>query len=107
MSERHQRATEPDEVPLPPIGPAARRAPTPAQPTYARRKAPDQQPWSLIGLGAVACLVGTAVLAIGVGLIGFVVGLLLIGLGSVVITIGTIAEGIRLGARWVAHDRGE
>lgn len=36
-----------------------------------------------------------------------VIGLALAGLGSVVITIGTIAEGIRLGARWVRFDRGE
>ena len=35
------------------------------------------------------------------------VGFALLGLGSVVVAIGTIAEGIRLGARWVAYDRGE
>ena len=46
-------------------------------------------------------------LTLGAGLVGLLGWLALIGLGSVIVSIGTIAEGIRLGARWVAHDRGE
>jgi hypothetical protein len=106
MSER-QGSAEPEEVPLPPIGSARGRAPAAAKrPTYTQRKPPDQQPWSLIGLGALASVVGALLLMVDSPLLVFV-GFALLGLGSVLVAIGTIAEGIRLGARWVAHDRGE
>lgn len=104
MSER-QGSAQPDEVPLPPIGSAPRRTPE-RRPTYTQRKPPDLQPWSLIGLGAVASVLGSLLLMVDDQLLVFV-GFALLGLGSVVLAIGTIAEGIRLGARWVAHDRGE
>ena len=107
MSERHERPGEPEEVTLPPIGSAPPRSPaSEKRPTYTQRKPPDQQPWSLIGLGAAASVVGGLLLLVDVPLFAFA-GFALIGLGSVVLAIGTIAEGIRLGARWVAFDRGE
>jgi hypothetical protein len=110
VSERHRGSAEPAEVPLPPIGDAIRTAPPRAssgqQPTYTRRKAPEHSPWSLIGLGSLACFIGGVLLAIGNDVANFV-GFALIGLGSIVISIGTIAEGVRMGARWVAFDRGE
>ena len=107
MGERHQEPPNPDEVPLPPIGSAPRRTPAvESRPAYARRQPPEQQLWSLIGLGALACVVGGLLLIPGHTLFTFV-GIGLLGLGSVLVSIGTIAEGIRVGARWVAYDRGE
>ena len=107
MGERHQEPPDPDEVPLPPIGSAPRRTPAvESRPAYARRQPPDQQPWSLIGLGALASVVGALLLMVDNPLLVFV-GFALLGLGSVLVSIGTIAEGIRVGARWVAYDRGE
>ena len=102
MSDRTKGlASEPDEGPLPPIGTTARPA---ARPAYTRRRAPDNSPWALIGVGSLLCALGTGLLQVGATL-GALIGVVLLGLGTIVVSIGTIAEGIRLGARWVAFDR--
>lgn len=106
MSERHQ-PPGPDEAPLPPITSAAERRTDERRASYlVRRRAPDTTPWAVIGIGAVICLLGVLLLRFTAGLVAWG-GIALGALGSVVITIGAVAEGIRLGARWVAFDRGD
>jgi hypothetical protein len=106
MSDRTRgSASDPDDVPLPPIATTPRRGPAAASPAYTRRPAPDTSPWALIGVGAFLCVLGTALLQVDDALF-VIAGAVLLGLGSIVVSIGTIAEGIRLGARWVDFDRG-
>jgi len=106
MSESHSRSSEPDEGPLPPLGTAPGRDPSDTRPGLSRRKAPEPSPWGLIALGAVVWLLGGFLLT-GPGDLFRLAGYLSIGLGSIFVAIGTIAEGIRLGARWAAFDRGD
>jgi hypothetical protein len=105
VADQERPSSGPEDGPLPPLGSASstRQA---ERTTYERRQPPELTPWTLIIFGAIISVVAGYAASASSGFFAFL-GVALVGLGSVITAIGTIAEGIRLGARWVKFERGE
>lgn len=105
MTEQRGAGSGSEDTPLPPIG-SATRTRTESRSGIPRRTAPDTAPWTVICLGAGVFLLGGLMLRASADVLALL-GVVVLGLGAVLVSIGTIAEGIRLGARWVRFDRGD